>query len=114
MVIAKFHPAHITSDMTKKAASRIPRAMYPDRIGQRLQLIREAHDLRPAEMADLLGIERTYWSRFENGHRAVSDEVAYLLTEKFGITLDFLLLGKWDKLPLDVAERLRAHSSENS
>jgi hypothetical protein len=33
--------------------------------------------------------------------------VAYLLTDRFGVTLDFLLLGKWDKLPLDVAEKLR-------
>lgn len=81
--------------------------MYPDQIGARLKLIREAWGLKPAEMADLLDIERTYWSRFEGGKRAVSDEVAYLLTERFGVTLDFLLLGKWDKLPLDVSERLR-------
>jgi transcriptional regulator with XRE-family HTH domain len=81
--------------------------MYPDKIGERLKLIREAWGLRPAEMADLLNIERTYWSRFEGGKRAMSDEVGYLLTERFGVTFDFLLLGKWDKLPLDVAERLR-------
>jgi hypothetical protein len=56
--------------------------MYPDRIGQRMKLIREAWGLKPAE-------------------------VAYLLTDRFGVTLDFLLLGKWDKLPLDVAEKLR-------
>jgi transcriptional regulator with XRE-family HTH domain len=93
--------------MTAKPESRIPREMFPDRIGQRMKLIREAFGLSPAEMADTLGIERTYWSRFEGGKRAVSDETAYLLTDRFGITLDFLLLGKWDKLPLDVAERLR-------
>jgi len=93
--------------MTKEIDSRIPREMYPDRIGARLRLIREAFGLKPAEMADLLGIERTYWSRFENGHRAPSDEVSYLLTERFGITLDYLFLGKMDKLPLDVAEKLR-------
>ena len=98
--------------MTKAVETRIPREMYPDRIGQRLALIREAFDLRPAEMADLLGIERTYWSRFEGGKRPVSDEVAYLLTERFGVTLDFLLLGKWDKLPFDVAEKLRAAASK--
>jgi transcriptional regulator with XRE-family HTH domain len=94
--------------MTKAIESRIPREMYPDRIGERLRIIREAYELKPAEIADLLDIERTYWSRFEGGKRAVSDEVAYLLTERFGVTLDFLLLGKWDKLPLDVATKLRA------
>lgn len=64
--------------------------------------------MKPAEMADFLGVERTYWTRFEKGRRPVSDEVAYLLTERFGITLDWLLLGKMDKLPLDVADKLRA------
>ena len=89
----------------------IPRAMYPDEIGKRMRIIREGFGLKPSEIADLLGIERTYWSRFEKGHRAPSEEVAYLLTERFGITLDFLLLGKWDKLPLDVAEKLRVAAS---
>lgn len=88
--------------------------MYPDRIGERLRLLREAHGMGKAEMADMLGIERTYWSRFENGKRAVSDEVAYLLTERFGVTLDFLILGRWDRLPLDVAEKMRAIRDGNS
>lgn len=97
--------------MSNQAAPRIPREMYPDRIGERLRLIREAHNLKPAEIADLLEIERTYWSRFERGHRAVSDEVAYLLTERFGVTLDFIILGRWDRLPYEVAERLRSAMS---
>lgn len=95
------------ADMSNQAPPRIPRAMYPDQIGNRLRIIREAHGLEKAQMADLLGIERTYWSRFEGGKRAVSDEVAYLLTERFGVTLDFILLGRWDRLPFEVAERLR-------
>lgn len=88
--------------------------MYPDRIGERLRILREAFGLGKAEMADLLGIERTYWSRFENGKRAVSDEVAYLLTDRFGVTLDWLILGRWDRLPLDVAEKMRSVCSKNS
>lgn len=114
MVIAKKTKRYDFQRMTKSIETRIPREMYPDRIGARLRLIREAHGYKPAEMADLLGIERTYWSRFEGGKRAVSDEVAYLLTVKFGITLDFLLLGHWDKLPLDVAEKLRAFESSKA
>lgn len=98
--------------MTKAQESRIPREMYPDRIGERMRLVREAFGLKPAEIADMLDVERTYWSRQENGTRAISDEVAYLLTERFGVTLDFLLLGKWDKLPFDVAEKLRLAASK--
>lgn len=107
MVIEDFPwPRHFAA-MVNPTESRIPREMYPDRIGERLKLIREAWGLRPAEMADLLGIERTYWSRFEGGKRAVSDEVAYLLTDRFSVTMDFIILGKWSGLPLEVAEKLR-------
>lgn len=94
--------------MPKPAVPRIPPQMRPEEIGKRLKEIREAFGLKPAEIADMLDIERTYWSRFERGHRPVTEEVAYLLTERFGVTLDFILLDRWGGLPLDVAEKLRA------
>lgn len=86
--------------------------MRPEKVGERLRLLREAHDLTPAQISDMLGIERTYWSRFEGGKRTVSDPVAAILVDRFGVTLDFLILGKWDKLPLDLSEKLRAVSSK--
>jgi transcriptional regulator with XRE-family HTH domain len=93
---------------------RIPREMYPDRIGARMRLIREAYGLKPAEIADMLGIERTYWSRFEGGRRPINDEVAYLLVDRFKVTLDFLILGRWETLRLDVAEKLREAERSSS
>lgn len=104
--------------MASKPESLLPpemaSEMRPERIGYRLRLLREAHGMKPAEIADALGIERTYWSRFENGNRAVSDSVAALLVDRFGVTLDFLILGRWDKLPFDLAEKLRAAALKNS
>ena len=73
-----------------------------------MKLLREAFDLQPSEIADMIGIERTYWTRFEKGHRPISDLAAYLLVDRFSITLDWLILGRWDKLPLDVANKLRS------
>ena len=81
--------------------------MRPENIGRRMRLIRLAFNMKPAEIADFLEIERTYWSRFEGGRRPPSDEVAYLLVDRFGVTLDWLILGRWDKLSLDVATKLR-------
>ncbi len=82
--------------------------MRPDKIGGRMKLLREAVGMSPAEMADHLGIERTYWSRFENGRRAINDATAALLVERFGVTLDFIILGRWSGLPMDLANRMRA------
>lgn len=108
MIASFFTPAHCRGMSPTATDPRIPREMYPDRIGARMRLIREAYGLKPAEIADMLGIERTYWSRFEGGRRPINDEVAYLLVDRFGVTLDFLMLNRWDTLRLDVAEKLRA------
>lgn len=89
-------------------SDHIQAEMRPERIGHRLMLLREALGLKPAEIADMLAIERTYWSRFEGGKRAVNETTAALLVERFGVSLDFLILGRWDKLPLDLAQKMRA------
>lgn len=88
--------------------------MRPERIGARLKLLREALGLKPSEMADLLGIERTYWSRFEGGKRAITEPIAALLVDRFGVSLDFVILGRWGGLPMDLAAKMRAVSSDKS
>ncbi|WP_110815724.1 helix-turn-helix domain-containing protein [Pseudoroseicyclus aestuarii] len=87
--------------------------MRPERIGYRLMLLREALELRPAEIADALGIERTYWSRFEGGKRPITDTTAALLVDRFGVSLDFLILGRWDRLPLELAQKMRVVEQKN-
>lgn len=86
--------------------------MKPDRIGLRLKMLRLALGLQPAEMADFLGIERTYWSRSEGGKRAASKELAAVLVERCGVTMDFVLLGKWNGLPVELATKMRNISSQ--
>lgn len=85
--------------------------MKPERIGYRLKLIREAKEMKPAQMADFLGIERTYWSRFEGGKRPITDAMAALLVERCEVTLDFIILGRWDRLSFSVAESLKSAES---
>lgn len=86
-------------------------AMRPEAIARRLQMIREAAGLSKSGMADSLGIERTYWSRFEGGKRAITEPVAALLVERFGVTLDFIFLGRWHTLPFETATKLREAES---
>ena len=82
-------------------------AMKPENIGRRMKLLRLALGLKPSEISDALGVPRTYWSRFETGQRAITEQFAVLLVTRFGVTLDFLILGRWDKLPLDLATKMR-------
>jgi antitoxin component HigA of HigAB toxin-antitoxin module len=85
--------------------------MTPDAIGARLTLIREAFGLSKAEIADMLEIDRTHWSRFEGGQRAIPYDKASRLVARFGVTLDFIILGKWGGLEFGTAERLRRASA---
>ncbi len=98
--------------MSLKPESMLPQevaqAMRNEAVGHRLSLLRRAIGKSPSEMADMLDIERTYWSRFEKGRQGLSDTVAALLVIRLGVTLDWLVLGRWDKLPLDLAEKIRS------
>ncbi len=118
MVIATIMVIDQFCGMSAKPETLLPSPMLtemrPERIGHRLMLLREALGLKPAEIADLLGIERTYWSRFEGGKRAITETVAALLVDRFGVTLDFVILGRWDRLPLDLATRMRDLDRKNS
>ncbi|WP_226628397.1 helix-turn-helix domain-containing protein [Alloyangia pacifica] len=111
-MIADDYRSEQCSLMSLKPDSLLPpdvwQAMRKEAVGHRLALLRRAIGKTPSEMADSLGIERTYWSRFEKGRQGLSDSVAALLTVRYGVTLDFIMLGKWDKLPLDLAEKMRA------
>lgn len=112
MEIATKEVIHQCGGMASRPEQLVPyemrQRMRPEEIGHRMSLLRRALGKKPAEMADMLDIERTYWSRFEGGKRKVSDDVAALLVERCGVTLDFLILGQWDRLPLDLAEKMRA------
>jgi transcriptional regulator with XRE-family HTH domain len=98
--------------MAQKPENLLPQSvlaeMRPEKIGHRLKLLRLAEGMTPSEIADTLGIERTYWSRFEGGKRPVTESVAALLVERFGVTLDFIILGRWNGVPFDLAQRMRA------
>ena len=111
-MIAQYYGTAHGPPMATKSENLIPKLMLsemrPERIGHRLMLLREAHGMSPSEISDLLGIERTYWSRFEKGKRSITEAVAALLVARFGVTLDFLILGRWDTLPFDLAQKMRA------
>ncbi|MDR7125523.1 helix-turn-helix transcriptional regulator [Pseudotabrizicola sp. 4114] len=99
---------HMKTQTSARLSAHLRSEMTPERIGHRMMLFREALNLTPSQMADSLEIPRTYWSRFEGGKRAITEDVAAMLVERFGVTLDFLILGKWDKLPMDLADKMRA------
>lgn len=101
------HTPCMANAQEKLVPETLSNEMRPERIGYRLSLLRRAVGMSKSEIADSLGVERTYWSRFENGKRPVSENVAALLVDRYGVTLDFLILNRWGGLSVDMAKKLR-------
>ena len=57
---------------------------------QRLRDMREDFDLKQQNIADLLGIQQTVYSRYERGARTIPLEHLLKLAELYNVSLDFL------------------------
>lgn len=93
--------------MPNTAQNTMAETMAPKAIGERLRLIREAFGLSKSEISDMLEIERSHWSRFEGGQRAIPYDKASRLVDRFGVSLDFIILGRISGMEYDTVEKLR-------
>ncbi|NIY97990.1 helix-turn-helix transcriptional regulator [Salipiger sp. HF18] len=109
--IASIANSAIIATMENAAKSVALSEMSPEAMGQRLVVIREAFGLSQAGIADLLEIERPAWNRFENGKRAIPYDKAARIVDRFGVSLDYIVLGRWKGMDFEVMERLRRATS---
>lgn len=58
---------------------------------QRLQDLREDHDLRQQDVADILKCQRNVYRRYETGEREVPVWVITTLAEYYNVSVDYLL-----------------------
>lgn len=79
----------------------------PEKISARLRLLRISQGLSKSEFADRNDIDRTYWSRFENGTRVINTDTALILRQNYGASLDWIIAGDWAKLPVELSLQLR-------
>ena len=57
---------------------------------RRLRDLREDKDLSQADIASMLGIKQTVYSRYERGHQTIPLEHLLTLAKFYTVTLDFL------------------------
>ncbi len=58
---------------------------------QRLRDLREDKDLKQAEIADILGIQQTVYSRYERGMQNIPLEHLIHLADFYGVSTDYIL-----------------------
>ena len=57
---------------------------------QRLRDMRHDSDLTQQQIADILGIKQTVYSRYERGHQTIPLEHLLVLADYYKVSLDFL------------------------
>ena len=53
--------------------------------------LREDRDLNQTQVAEMLGMSQTGYSKYETGENDVSTEVLIKLADFYGVSIDFLL-----------------------
>lgn len=84
-------------------------------IGERVKRLREAKDMKAADVVKQTGLAQSYYSDIENGKRSnLTVETLKKLADCFGVTIDYLIGGKRVNLntkpemfPLDVADFIK-------
>lgn len=58
---------------------------------RRLRDLREDHDLMQKEIASILGIQQTVYSRYERGFQTIPIEHMLKLADYYNVSIDYLL-----------------------
>lgn len=58
---------------------------------QRLRDLREDKDLKQVQVASLLGIQQTVYSRYERGYQTIPVEHLLVLADFYNVSTDYIL-----------------------
>lgn len=57
---------------------------------KRLRELREDHDMNQREIAEMLGIQQTVYSRYERGFQNIPLEHLVKLADYYGVSMDYI------------------------
>jgi len=82
--------------------------MYYDmkQSGERIRQLRIQNRYTQEAMAKALNIDRSLLSHIESGKRGCSVDILVLLSDFFGVSLDYLVLGREQTVTLPAKDRL--------
>ena len=77
----------------------------------RLIAAREALGLSKAEFADIIGIDRSSYTKIEKGLKPLLPREAHRIWQLYGIDLNYIYLGQVGGLPVSLSSKVIAHLS---
>lgn len=87
----------------------LKQAPEPSTSNERLRYLRETLKMSMEAFAHVTGMSRSHISNIENGRRDITIELMSFLNETYGVSMDWLILGKGTMLPAgELAEHSKA------
>jgi len=78
----------------------------PLAIGSRVRAVRVHHGINQSDFAASVEIDATSLGRIEKGLKPLKADMAYRISERWGVSMDFLYRGRLTELPPDLANKL--------
>jgi transcriptional regulator with XRE-family HTH domain len=86
----------------------------PAVVAPRLIAIRAALGLNKATFADMIGVDRSSYTKIEKGEKPLLPPSAYRIYKLYGVDMNFIYLGQVGGLPVSLSKAVIAHlSAEN-
>jgi transcriptional regulator with XRE-family HTH domain len=79
-------------------------------IALRLRYLREAQNMNQALFARQINVARTRWNNWETAVGRIPVDAASALVQKYGVTLDWIYLGREAGMPFDLMTKIRGIS----
>lgn len=77
-------------------------------VGRRLDVLREATGLEKGVFADVSGIDRSSYSKIIQGTKPLKAEMAYAVSLRWNVSMDYLYRGVLDNLPSNLSASIIA------
>lgn len=86
----------------------------PAVVAHRLAAVRHALGLSKAELADMLEIDRSSYTKIEKGVKALLPRNAYKLFKLYGVDMNFIYLGQVGGLPSKLSSKVINHLNKET
>lgn len=78
----------------------------PAMVARRLRALREALGLNKADFADAIGIDRSSYTKIENGTKPLLPPTAYKIWRLYGVDMNYIYLGQVGGVPSNLSKEL--------
>jgi DNA-binding XRE family transcriptional regulator len=81
----------------------------PAMVARRLIALRAALGMNKAAFADMIGLDRSSYTKIEKGEKPLLPPSAYRIYQLFGVDMNFIYLGQVGGLPVKLSSAVMSH-----